>query len=108
MEEKPMKTKHISKTKPTTKDTQNRVSRTKMVRKCLAGRPESTDLTRAIQYGESLLGAALLLSNRLNEVNSDASTEVIRRTLLIAQSNFKAFCGRVRAQQGGLPMSPTL
>jgi hypothetical protein len=99
-----MKNHQNSKTKRIAKDTQTRRSRTKSVREPHAGRPISTldpRLARALLFAESLLSAALLLSDRLNEINGDASTRAIGMGLREAESNFKAFCGGVRRPRSG-------
>lgn len=81
-------------------------NRTKTVRTFLSGRPEEinaalpslTDLITALQFGETILGSALLLSDRLNQVNGDSATRAIGETLKHAQSNFEAFRARALGQ----------
>lgn len=81
-------------------------NRTKTVRTFLSGRPGEinatppslTDLLTALQFRESILGSALLLSDRLNRVNGDFATRAIGETLKLAQSNFEAFRARALGQ----------
>jgi hypothetical protein len=81
-------------------------NRTKTVRTFLSGRPGEinaalpslTDLLTALQFGESILGSALLLSERLNRVSGDSATREIGETLKHAQSNFEAFRARALGQ----------
>ena len=108
-----MKTKHIPKTKRALKTTQTKVSRTKSVRKRPLGRRRkrvviappsgiSPDLRLSLEFGEAILGSAILLSDRLNQLNGDASTRVIRETLKLAQANFEALRSRVSGFQQGV------
>lgn len=81
-------------------------NRTKTVRTFLSGRtdeinaalPSLTDLITALQFGESVLRSALLLSDRLNRVSGDPATREIGETLKDAQSNFEAFRARTLGQ----------
>jgi len=108
-----MKTKHIPKTERALKTTQTKVSRTKSVRKRPLGRRRkrvviappsgiSPDLRLSLEFGEAILGSAILLSDRLNQLNGDASTRVIRETLKLAQANFEALRSRVSGFQQGV------
>lgn len=108
-----MKTKHIPKAERALKTTQRKVLRTKSVRKRPLGYRRkravallplgiNPDLRLSLEFGEAILGSAILLSDRLNQLNGDASTRVIRETLKLAQANFEALRSRVSGfQQGG-------
>jgi hypothetical protein len=113
MEQKPMKTKHLSNSRNASKTTQSKILRTKSVRKRPAGRqpkravtlaPQAIhpDLQLSLDFGEAILASAIMLSDRLHQLNGDASTRVIRETLRLAQANFEALRSRVSGfQQGG-------
>jgi len=109
-----MKTKHIPKTERAVKTTRAKVSRTKAVRKRPLGRRPKravtlappaihSDLRLSLEFGEAILASAIMLSDRLHQLNGDASTRVIRETMKLAQANFEALRSRVSGfQQGGV------
>jgi len=108
-----MKTKHIPKTERAVKTTRAKLSRTKVVRKRPLGRRPKravtlappaihSDLRLSLEFSEAILASAIMLSDRLHQLNGDASTRVIRETMKLAQANFEALRSRVSSfQQGG-------
>jgi len=106
--------KHLnSKIQHTVNNTQRKLLRTKSVRKRPLGRQPkrattalppgiSPELRLSLEFGEAILSSAILLSDRLNQLNSDASTRVIRETLKLAQANFEALRSRVSGFQVGV------
>lgn len=106
-----MKTKQIPQSRNAINNTRVKVSRTKSVRKRLAGSPKKRqirlspsvgdDLKLALDFGEAMLGSAILLSDRLNQLAADPSTRTIRETLRLAQANFDALRARVSGFQAG-------
>lgn len=99
-----MKTQNIRKNSNTVSNTQQRVTRTKSVRKRLLGSTlesptqanPASDLTLAVEFCETMLRTATLLGNRLHELHGDNSTRVIQESLKLAQVNFDAFRARIQ------------
>lgn len=95
-----MKTQNIRKNSNTVNNTQQRVTRTKSVRKRLLGgtleSPTVSDLTLAVEFCETMLRTAKLLGNRLHKLHGDNSTRVIQESLKLAQVNFDAFRARIQ------------